>query len=344
MIHDLSKCTIDKLALAIGNQLAISNQGIIDAINDSTTAITADLQAICDKLDAGITVTALQGGAWSFTIDNQPIDVALDAASIADLVTALEAADLTVTVGGQDTVLDVNITNTPLAVTVDLTPVVNAVVAEGDQTQALLQQLLDKPRIVLIEGCLPCPADPAEKTSGFKFVSVSDTGVATDLSAYYLDGTAATLADFGECCACGGTANVIGCIQFEGFDVDRGLFTVGDTTPYDVTIGGVTTQLIMAYDTTADGVNISTWYDQLVNWVNTNTSFTMSVATDVAAADQGKVLWQLDYSGTGTETLEIVKGGDVYTFTVDATGAITGTILDDQLNPFNTPAIVQACP
>ena len=74
--------------------------------------------------------------------------------------------------------------------------------SEFDETQVLLQTLIDKPNIFKVDGCLPCPADPNEKANAFKLIAVTDAGVATDLSVYYLDGTAGTLADFGDCCDC----------------------------------------------------------------------------------------------------------------------------------------------
>ena len=52
-------------------------QPIIAAIESQTDALTASLQEICDKLDAGITVNAVQSGTWSVTIDGQPIETSL---------------------------------------------------------------------------------------------------------------------------------------------------------------------------------------------------------------------------------------------------------------------------
>jgi hypothetical protein len=100
-------------------------QPIIAAIESQTDALTASLQEICDKLDAGITVNAVQSGTWSVTIDGQPIETSLSTDSINELVAAIEAADLNVTIAGQDQTLDVNITNDPLSVTLDFQPLID---------------------------------------------------------------------------------------------------------------------------------------------------------------------------------------------------------------------------
>lgn len=87
---------------------------IVASIEAQTTAITDSLQEICDKLDAGITVNAVQSGEWNVTVDGE---VSLDADTISAIADAIADADLTVTIGGQDVTLDVNITNDPLTVT-----------------------------------------------------------------------------------------------------------------------------------------------------------------------------------------------------------------------------------
>lgn len=133
----LDQETIDAICACIGEALGGTldvnvvnatdiTDVIVDAIAAQTTDLTALLQAICDKLEAGITVNAVQAGEWTVSIDNQPLSVELTEDNIADLITALENADLTVTIGGQDQVLDVNITNDPLNVAVDFSSLIAA--------------------------------------------------------------------------------------------------------------------------------------------------------------------------------------------------------------------------
>lgn len=134
----LDQSTIDKICECVGGALGSTTLDvnvvnaaditsvIVDAIEAQTADLTAAIQEICDKLDAGITVNAVQSGEWVISIDNQPLSVELTAENIADLITALEAADLTVTIGGQDQVLDVNITNDPLNVAVDFQSLISA--------------------------------------------------------------------------------------------------------------------------------------------------------------------------------------------------------------------------
>lgn len=140
---------------------------------------------------------------------------------------------------------------------------------------------------------------------------------------------------------------ITGCIQFNGFDgaFDISSLSVGDVTNYEIYLDTVLNNtLVLDYLSTNDGVNQSSWYTDLVNYINTNTNFTLSVVTDVSVADRGKIVWQLDYDGPGNEELQIVKdGGDTYTFNVDSAGTITTTITDNLGNPFSTPALIQPC-
>lgn len=92
---------------------------LVAAINAQTASLTAELQAICDKLDAGITVNAQQSGTWTVSIDGQPLSTELSAASIDALVADLAAATLQVNIAGQDADVNVNVTNDPLNVAVD---------------------------------------------------------------------------------------------------------------------------------------------------------------------------------------------------------------------------------
>lgn len=101
------------------------------AIEAQTAAITADLQAICDKLadtleflqSGDLVVNAVQSGEWAVTINGEPLEVALSAENLAELAAAIAAAigDLTLDVNivGQDVAIDVNITNDPLIVSLD---------------------------------------------------------------------------------------------------------------------------------------------------------------------------------------------------------------------------------
>lgn len=152
------------------------------------------------------------------------------------------------------------------------------------------------------------------------------------------------------CADCG----IVACMQFDGFDGQMtqdlsdpdlsGSFDVGDTSLFDVTINGTTTTVVLDYLASSDNVNQSTWYTDLTNFINSNSNFTISVVQDVNVEDNGKVLWQIDYSGPGNETLEIVKNsGDIYTFSVDSSGVFTVTITDDQGDVFDTASIIQSC-
>ena len=102
---------------AFGDLFVSLGDTIVAAIEAQTATLSADLQAICDKLEAGITVNAVQSGEWVVSIDGEPLSVELTADNIADLAAALEG--LTVTIGGQDVTLDVNIVNDTLTVALD---------------------------------------------------------------------------------------------------------------------------------------------------------------------------------------------------------------------------------
>lgn len=126
---DVNVCGQDTpLQVEVVNPTDISTP-VVNAIGAQTASLTAQLQAICDKLDAGITVNAVQSGAWSMTIDGQPIQTSLDADTIADLVSALEAAQLNVNIAGQDQNIGVTVDTTdgPIDVAVDFTDLINAI-------------------------------------------------------------------------------------------------------------------------------------------------------------------------------------------------------------------------
>jgi len=161
---------VASLADAISGPIvsAISGQTteIEAALLAQTTSLTASLQAIVDTLDAGITVNAVQSGAWSVTIDGQPVEVALSDANISSLIAALEAADLTVTVGAQDVALDVNITNQPIAVTVDLSPVVDAI-------EAIVRVDYEKTRFCILDAA----GDQVPMTGVYAQLSYNHSGI-----------------------------------------------------------------------------------------------------------------------------------------------------------------------
>ena len=52
---------------------------VVNAVQAQTATLTAQLQEICDKLDAGITVNAVQSGQWTVSIDAAQIQSIIDA-------------------------------------------------------------------------------------------------------------------------------------------------------------------------------------------------------------------------------------------------------------------------
>lgn len=135
---------------------AIENLGddIVAAIEDGVVDITAALQTICDKLEAGITVNAVQSGEWLFTIDADSIqaildgiadalaeaEISLSADTIAELVAALEAADLTVTVDGGTITVDGSVELEDLQALLDA---LQAIVDALDDLEVTITELPD---------------------------------------------------------------------------------------------------------------------------------------------------------------------------------------------------------
>lgn len=77
-----------------------------NAINNTITPLLDDmlesLQAICDKLDEGITVNAVQSGEWTVDVGDVSGEVGLSDEAIANLVSALEdAGPFSVTLDGE---------------------------------------------------------------------------------------------------------------------------------------------------------------------------------------------------------------------------------------------------
>jgi len=140
---------------------------------------------------------------------------------------------------------------------------------------------------------------------------------------------------------------VTSCIQFEGFDgqTDENSYDIGDTSTFDITFNGSITTIMTDYLAVSDNVNQSSWYTDIINHINNNTNFNISVVTDVSVTSSGtKVLWQITHTGPSGETLEIIKnGGDIYTFISNGDETITTTITDDQGSEFNTLPIIQPC-
>lgn len=129
--ESVNLCNVEAVAAAIG--LSVSTP-LIAALTDQTSALQtaleaqtlslgAQLQALCDKLDAGITVNAVQSGVWEVAAD-------LSTADLEELTELLSDATLQVNVAGQDTPLDVTLTQDPLAVSVDFAPLIAAIEAQ----------------------------------------------------------------------------------------------------------------------------------------------------------------------------------------------------------------------
>lgn len=90
---------------------------IVGAIDAQTIALTAQLQAICDKFDAGLTVNAVQSGEWVVSVNAAQLQSLIDAIIAAnaeisidnfdELVALLEASeDINVTVDGGNITVD----------------------------------------------------------------------------------------------------------------------------------------------------------------------------------------------------------------------------------------------
>lgn len=123
------------------------------------------------------------------------------------------------------------------------------------------------------------------------------------------------------CPECGETI-VTGCLSFAGFDnAAPGFWSAGDTSTWVVNGTNVVQDALSTYS----APNVGTGYQQIMDEVNNNVAgFTMAIVSDVAS---GKPTFSISYSGAGNETLSLTNGasGDVYVFTVDATGNMTAT-------------------
>lgn len=119
-----------------------------------------------------------------------------------------------------------------------------------------------------------------------------------------------------------------GCILMDGFDVDRGLVTVGDTTTFLISLDGtLQSTVVHDYLSTSDGINVSSYYPPIISAINAVPGWSISLETDVLQTAQGKPTWKVEYSGTGASQLVIDKdsGGSVLTLDADGAGNIVGS-------------------
>lgn len=131
----------------------------------------------------------------------------------------------------------------------------------------------------------------------------------------------------GKDCDCG-CEDCGSCILMDGFDVDRGIVTPGDTTTFVLTKDTVVEATVVHdYTTSSDGVNVSSFYVPIIAAINAIAGWAIVLETDVAIADQGKPTWRVEYTGSGASQLIIDKdgGGSVLTLDADGSGSIVGT-------------------
>lgn len=149
-----------------------------------------------------------------------------------------------------------------------------------------------------------------------------------------------------ECAPC---AIAPRCIQLFAFDNDTGLLTPGDFTEYELFIDGVLHNTIVHdYSTTSNGTDKSTWYDPIIAAINALPGWSMSVNTDVALPSNGKVLWDINYTGANDQQLIITKGpmggATPDRYIIDIIGSSITGITDDNSsgNPFGSE-MFQSC-
>lgn len=262
------------------------------------------------------------------------------------LLTELEADTSAI----ESTLTDIKGDTSNIVATVqDVLTQVTAINENTDEVEGLLQQLIDlaiRDTAVAVPGAAVCATVDGVDGVLVTPVALLDQYSLAHLGERYYDemmrpitGVVTLSSDPCACAKCpdctDSACNVT--IPFAGYDTDRGLLQPGETSEFELLVDGVSQATIVHdYTTTADGVNVSTWYTPITAAINALDDWAIAVNTDVAAADQGKVIWDLTFTGTGPQELVIRKGADRLTITVDADCNIRGTSDDGTGNPFGS--------
>jgi hypothetical protein len=275
--------------------------------------------------------------------------------SIIALLTELEADTTAI----ETTLTDIKTDTSTMVTTLsDVLTQVTAINENTDEVEGLLQQLITlavRDQSAPVAGDAFCAIVDGVPGVTVKPVALVDQHSLVHVTTLYYDeamnpitGTV-EVDDPCNCLSCDECGDVQACILFSGFDMYRGLLSVGDTTQFDIAVDGtVQSSVVHDYTTSADGTTVSSWYTPVIAAINALPNWSIAVEEDVAVTDEGKVTWQLEHTGTVAETLTITKtpNGDVLSFASDGAGTILGTSSDGGSgtpfgsDPFDHPACV----
>lgn len=192
-------------------------------------------------------------------------------------------------------------------------------------------------------GALTCGETSVEPTvtPAVVYKPCAQCACDNDVSDLLAQITALLTAVVGEGDECPCDSEVTACVTFNAFDnAVPGMWSAGETSTWVVNGTNVVQDALSTYV----APNISTGYQQIIDYINSSTNFAMSVATE-STTEGVKPIFQLDYAGAGDETLTIVNGasGDTYTITVDGSGNLTTTAItsdNDDMTGFNGSEVV----
>lgn len=133
-------------------------------------------------------------------------------------------------------------------------------------------------------------------------------------------------------CGCVSCPPVQACKLMKGFDYLRqDDLSPGDTSEFTVRLDGVDVyNTNIDYLAIGDGINKSTWYTPLQDYINTSVEgWTMTLVTDAAVDTSERVQYRLEYEGNGGSTLQIEGSyNDLRTIVVADDGSMTTTVRD----------------
>lgn len=218
-----------------------------------------------------------------------------------------------------------------------------------------MQSLLNDDHVKLESVCVLVDGIPAIATPVIRMRDGLPLGVTyvNDLGTL-ISGTVTQNPDPCTCLNCVSCDKSV-CFRFDGFDNSHAIYqSTGSSINFDIVSSSpsLNATLMVDYASTFDGTNISTWYTQVVNFINASPDWKMTVLTDVTAIDtngdgylesNGKVVWKLAYTGTSPNAKLIITKGptDQYIFEVANWVGQTKVIDLTTSDSFSTPAIAE---
>lgn len=130
------------------------------------------------------------------------------------------------------------------------------------------------------------------------------------------------------------------------------MLDIGDVTSYQISVDGVVQNTVIHdHTTTYIAPNRSTMYDPVIAAINALPNWSIALISETGPIIDERQLWDVSFTGTGPETMEIEYNGDTIRFFVDASGTIYTQAFDSGSPPasntdaadFNTP-IFSECP